>query len=72
MYSGGRQFSDGGRWNSGGGVLSAAWSATSLSGFGTVKSTTETPAGVCDILTVSQSCCIVVGSVVDSSHAVCA
>ena len=53
-------------------MLSAAWSATSLSGFGTVKSTTETPAGVCDILTVSQSCCIVVGSVVDSSHAVCA
>ena len=52
-------------------MLSAAWSeATKLPGCGTVTSTAEAPTGVCDILTVSQSCCIVVGSAVDSSHAV--
>ena len=71
MYSGERQCSNGGRWNNEGGVLSASWSeATRLSGCGTVTSTTEAPEGVCDILTVIQSCCIVGGSAVDSSHAV--
>ena len=70
-YGGGRQCSAGGRWNSGGRLLSAAWSeATRLPGCGTMTSTAEAPIGVYDILSVSQSCCIVVGCAVDSSHAV--
>ena len=71
VYSRGRQCSNGGRWTSGGRLLSSAWSdATRLPGCRTVTSTAEAPTGVCDILTISQSCRIVVGSAVDSSHAV--
>ena len=52
-------------------MLCAAWSeATRLPGRATVTSTAEAPTGVCDILAVSRSCCIVGGSAVDSSHAV--
>ena len=71
MYGGGRQCNNGGRWNSVGAVLSAAWSeATRLPVCRTVTSAAETPTSACDILTVSQSCCIIVGSAVDISHAV--
>ena len=71
MNSGGRQYNNEGRWDSGGGVLSATWSEeTRLLGCGTVTSTAEAPTGVIHILTPSQSYCIFVGSAVDSSHAV--
>ena len=71
VYSGGRQCSNGGRWNSERGVLNAAWSeATRLHGCGTVTSITKAPTGVCPILAASQPCCIADGSAVDSSHAV--
>ena len=49
-------------------MLCAAWSeATRLPGCATVTSSAETPTGVYHILVASQSCCAVVGSVVDSS-----
>ena len=55
-----------GRLNSGGGVLSAAWSETAKqSGCGTATSTAEAPTDVCLTLTASQSCCIVGGSAAD-------
>ena len=48
LYSGGRRCSNGGRLNSGGGVLTAAWSQTSQqSGCGTVRSTAEAPTDSC-------------------------
>ena len=51
VYSGGRQCSNGRRWNSDGGVLCPAWSeSTRLPGCGTVTSTAEAPTGVCPIL----------------------
>ena len=54
--------------NSGGGVLSAAWSEEiRLSDCGTVTSTAEAPTVVCHILTASQPCWILVGSAMDSS-----
>ena len=71
MYGGGRQYSNGGCSNSGGRLLSASWSeATRLPGRGTMTSTAEAATGLYDILSASKSCCIVVGSAVDSSHAV--
>ena len=52
-------------------MLSAAWSeATRLPGCGTVTSAAEAPTGVCHILAASQSCRVVAGSAVGSSHAV--
>ena len=49
-------------------MLCAAWSeATRLPGCATVTSSAGTPTGVYHILVASQSCCAVVGSVVDSS-----
>ena len=71
LYSGGCQCSNDGHWDSGGYVLSAAWSeATRLPGCGTVTSAAEAPTGVCHILAASQSCRVVAGSAVGSSHAV--
>ena len=43
---------------------------TRLWGCGIVTCTAEAPTGGCDIPIVSQSCCVVGGSVVDSSHSV--
>ena len=57
LYRGGRQCSNEGRWDSGGGVLSAPWSeATRLPACGTVMSTAEIPTSACHMLTASQSC----------------